>query len=113
MFQRLISEDIQTHPSKCAIPERIQTWRGESGRLRTYFFEKKPWNFRICHFTLGNLRESKNFTIGYSTKLCGTPRKFQEKKPRLMEIPYDFFLMTDGNSTYFLIDPWNFNMLFL
>ena len=29
-----------------------------------------------------------------------------------MEIPHDFFLITLGNSTSFLIDPWNFYMFF-
>ena len=30
-----------------------------------------------------------------------------------MEIPHEFFLNTSGNSTTFLIDPWNFHMHFL
>ena len=30
-----------------------------------------------------------------------------------MEIPYEFFLNTHGNSTSFLIEHWNFHMLFL
>ena len=30
-----------------------------------------------------------------------------------MEIPHGFFLNTPGNSTSFLIDPWNFYMFFL
>ena len=35
------------------------------------------------------------------------------QKPRPMEILHDFFLITPGNFTSFLIDPWNFYMLFL
>ena len=30
---------------------------------------------------------------------------FQDKKPRQMEIPHDFFLITAGNSNSFLFDP--------
>ena len=48
-----------------------------------------------------------------SAKLCDTPWKFQGQKPRPMEIPQYFFLITPGISTSFLIDPWNLRMLFL
>ena len=34
------------------------------------------------------------------------------QKPRPMEILHGFFLITAGNFTSFLIDPWNFYMLF-
>ena len=27
--------------------------------LRMYFFERDPWNFKICHCTLGNSRENE------------------------------------------------------
>ena len=39
---------------------------------------------------------------------------FEIQKPRPMKIPHEFFsfLNTPGNPT-FLIDPWNFHMLFL
>ena len=52
-------------------------------------------------------------TTGNSAKLCDTPLKFQGQKLRPMEIPHDFFLNYPGNSTSFLIDPWNFHMFFL
>ena len=39
--------------------------------------------------------------IQYFTKLYGTPQEFYCKKPRPMEIPHDFSLITDGNSTFF------------
>ena len=39
--------------------------------------------------------------------------KFQGQKQRPLEIPYYFFLVTLGNSTTFLINPWKFYMLFL
>ena len=45
--------------------------------------------------------------------MCDTPWKFQDQKPRPMEILHNFFLNTPGNSTSFLIDPLNFHMLFL
>ena len=37
MFQRLISEQMQTTVSKCDIPEKIKTGGGGGG-LKTYFF---------------------------------------------------------------------------
>ena len=52
------------------------------------------------------------FIPGNSAKLFDTPWKFQHQKPTPMEIPHIFF-NTLGISTYFLIDPWNFHMLFL
>ena len=39
---------------KWAIPEKKQT-----GRLRTYFFEKTTWNFLIFHFTPRNSRQTE------------------------------------------------------
>ena len=45
---------------------------------------------------------------------CYKLSKFQAKqKPRPLEISHDFFLITPENSTSFLIEPWNFYMLFL
>ena len=42
------------------------------------------------------------------------PWRFQGQKPKpIMEIPHDFILITPGNSTSFLIGPWNFHMLIL
>ena len=77
--------------------------------LRIYFSESAPRNFQICHFTLRNSGENKPWK---SAKLCDTPWKFQGQNPRPMEIPHQFFLSTPGNSTSFLIDPWNFHILF-
>ena len=58
-------------------------------------------------------RRKQAFTPGNSAKLCDNPRKFQDQKSRPIEIPHYFFLNTPGNSTSFLIDPWNFHVLFL
>ena len=40
-----------------------------------------------------------------------TPANYKVKS-RPIQIPHEFFLNTHGNSTY-VIDPWNFHMLFL
>ena len=48
-----------------------------------------------------------------SEKLCDTLWRFQGKKSRPMEIPYNFFLNSAGNSTSFFIYPWNFHTSFL
>ena len=46
-------------------------------------------------------------------KIVLNPGKFQDQKQRPLEIPHYFFLVTLGNSTLFLFDPWKFHMLFL
>ena len=50
-----------------------------------------PWKF----MTKGS------FTPGNTTRLCYNHRNFQGQKPRPMEIPHDFFLITPRNSTSF------------
>ena len=77
--------------AKWVIPEKIQTGEGEGGggRLRTYFFEKYPQIFQICHFTLGNSRQNEALPL---------------------EIPQDCVIPT-GMSTVKNKDPWNFHIL--
>ena len=61
----------------------------------------QPWKFQ------------KNCGIA---RLCLTwqiPWKFQAQKPRPLEILHYFFLVTLGNSSLFLTNPWKFDMLFL
>ena len=56
----------------------------------------------LCHY---KFQGEQTFTPGNSAKLCDKNQdgwKFHE-----------FFLNTPGNSTSFLLDPWNFLMLFL
>ena len=66
--------------------------KGGGGRLRTYFFEQDPWNFKICHFTFGNPIKMKLQSYGNPTKLCYTILwNFQGQKTRWM----------DGNSMIF------------
>ena len=87
---------------KWAILEKIQTGGlgGGVGLLEL--------NFQICHFTPKNSGENK-----FAANLCDTPWKFQGQKPKPMKIPHEFVVNTPGNSTSFLIDTWNFHMLFL
>ena len=94
----------------------------KSRRLRTYFFKKTleflglslyPWKFR----------RKQSFTPENSTKFCYTSWKFQRQKPRLVEIPHEFFLspleipllfyLTAGISTcsFFIQYPWKFHVL--
>ena len=51
-----------------------------------------------------NLGTNQNSTNKNSAKLCYIPWKFHSDKPRPLEIPHDFFLVTPGNSTSFLIN---------
>ena len=85
----------------------------QTGKLRTYSFEKPPRIFRFVAFLTMEIREKQIFTPGNSAKLCYTPWTFQGHKPRPMEILHNFFLITPENSTSFSINPRNFHMLFL
>ena len=94
--------------AKWAIPEKIQT----GGRLKVYFSEKPPGNFRFVTLPK-KIPQKKSFYSGNSRNMCDTPWKLQSQKPRRMEIPHYFFLNTPGISTFFLIEFWNFHMIFL
>ena len=76
-----------------------QTGGGGEG-LRTYCFFKKPlelfWFFSVAMEVSGYI-----------------PRKFQGQNPRPLEISHEFFLVSLGYSTLFLINFWKFCMLFL
>ena len=83
--------------------------RGGGGRgLRKYLFEKTTWNFFVFYFTLGNSGQNKapplEIPQNCVTSLCYIPWKFRGQNPRHLEIPHDFFLITPGNSTSFLIN---------
>ena len=82
----------------------------------TYFFEK-PLEFFILLLYPWKFQTKQSFTSGNSTKLCYILWKLQAQKPRPKtkrpgEITHCFFLVTPGNSTSFLINPWKFHMLF-
>ena len=69
--------------------------------LRTYFFEKDPWNFYICNFILGNF-----------TKTCYTHWNSKDKNQDPWKFHTIFFLIIPGNSTSFFIDSWSFHIPF-
>ena len=98
--QRLISEHMQAPVSKCTFPEKIQTRRDEKGRVPT--LEKNPRIFGLVTLPLEIPEKAKlRFWIFRKVVWCGTPWKFEGEKPRPMEIPLEFFLITAGNSTSF------------
>ena len=76
-------------------------------------FSKNHLEFLDLSLYIEKFRRKQVFTPGNSAKLCGTTWKFQDQKPRSLEIPHEFFLNTPGNFTSFLVEPWNFHMLFL
>ena len=78
-----------------------------------YNFLKKPLEFFIFLLYPWKFQTKQSSAHGYSTKLCQIPWKFQGQKQKPLEIPHYFFLVTLGNSTLFLINPWKFHMLFL
>ena len=83
-----------------AIPEEKTKQVGGGEGLRTYCFFKKPlelfWFFSVAMEVSGYI-----------------PRKFQGQNPRPLEISHEFFLVSLGYSTLFLINFWKFCMLFL
>ena len=75
--------------------------------LRTYFSEKPleffiyllPWKFQTNQFSTPG---------GNCAKPCYICRKFQDQKPRPLEIQHNSFLVTAENSTlYYFDDPGN------
>ena len=82
------------------IPEKNQT-----GAPRLYFFEKNKLSFQ----------RKQAFTPANSAKSCDTPlgkSKVKNQGPWKFHIVF-FFSINPRISTSFLIDPWNFHMLFL
>ena len=74
-------------------------------------FSKKTLKFLGLSFYPCKFQTKKSFILGSSAKWCYSLWKFQDQKPRPMEIPH-VFLITPGNSN-FLINTWNFHMPFL
>ena len=62
-----------------------------------------PWKFQTKQIP----------TPGNSTNFSEIPWTFKRQKPRPLEIPQYFFLVTLGNSTLLLINRWKFHVLFL
>ena len=82
-------------------------------RLRTFFFWKHLWNFLFfLHFTPGNSRENKASPLEISKKCVTRLCNFKRQKQRPLEIPH-FFLITPGNTSMLLINPWKCHLLFL
>ena len=71
---------------------------------------KIPWNFSFSCFTPGNSRQKAPTLeiLQNCVRSLGIPRP-KTKTPGNST----FFLVTLGNSTLFLINPWKFYMLFL
>ena len=80
----------------------------KTGGIKDILFFKSPLELLILLYPY-KLRRKQAFIPGNSVKLFDTPWKFQGQKPRLMI----FSQTPPGNSTCFLIDHWNLDMLFL
>ena len=50
----------------------------KKGELRTYSFEKKPYNCQVFYFQPQTFRAKQNFIPVNSPKLCCTPWKYQD-----------------------------------
>ena len=89
-----------------AIPEKKQEGWGHT-------FLKKALEFLDFLLYSCKLQTKQAFTPTNSTKLCYILRKFQGLKPRPLEIPHDFFLITPENSALLLIKTQKIHLLFL
>ena len=98
------------------------TWLGlfqkksKQGKSSGYIFLNPsplpPWNFSFFYFTPGNSRQNKVQPLDIPqncVKSLGNS-KAKNKDSRKFHIT---FLVTLGNSTLFIINPWKFHMLFL
>ena len=87
--------------------------------LRMYFFERDPWNFKICHCTLGNFRENEASLLEIPQN-CVTLNKMSKTRNQeawmfhmifawsSLEIPLHF-LLNPGICTFFFYNtPGNF-----
>ena len=73
-----------------------------------------PGIFRYVTLPL-EIPEKISFYPWKFCKIVWHPLEIPRSKTKTyaMEIPHDFFLNTNGNSSSFFIDPWNSHMLFL
>ena len=90
-----------------------QKRRGGGGGGGDSFFENPHGLFFIFLLNPWKFQTKQSSTLGNFTKLCYIPLKLQGQKQRPLEILHYSFLVTLGNSTLFLINPWKFYMLFL
>ena len=72
---------------------------------RNFKFRSLPLEILTFLFYSWHFWTKQSFPLGNSKKMCYTPWKFQSQKPTPIEIPHDFFLITPGNYTSFLINP--------
>ena len=86
-------------------------WTAKGAGLRTYFFEKDPWNFCICHFNLG-LKIPEALPQEIPQNFITTPIRISMAKNKGNSLWFFLIPPWNGNSTYFFSDPWNFQILF-
>ena len=81
-----------------------------------YFSENPPGNFRFVTLPL-EILEKTSFHPWKFTKIVWyvqlPPWKFQGQKPRLTEIPCEFFFEHPWKFCFFFVDPRNFHIFFL
>ena len=80
---------------------------------RCTFLKRPPGTFRFSTLP-SEIPEKTRFYLSKICKIVWHPLKIPSSKPRAIHgnFTWIFFNIT-GNSTYFLIDSWNFHMLFL
>ena len=118
VFQNLLGIFICLLPGDVNKPEnglfQKKIKMGGGRGLRIYFCENSPGIFHFFTLPLEIPDKTKlNPWIFHKIVLDPfSPWKFQDQKQRPMEIPHYFFLVTLGNSTSFLINPYKFHVLF-
>ena len=101
---------LKTIASKWAIPEKNKKGTGRGGEvLRTNPLEFLSFLLYPRKFQNKTSPHPPHKTVLYSLEIL----RPKTKTPGLLEIPHDFFLITPGNSSLFLSNPWKFHLLFL
>ena len=90
-------------------------WKGRGGgiEVRIYFLNIPPGILRFVTLPLIIPEKLSFHNPGNSAKLCNTTCNPKIKKQDPYKFHDDFFLNIPEYSTFFLIDPWNFHILFL
>ena len=100
---RLVRSNKDPHQAMQAIVINYSKKKNRTDGDWGHTFLKTPLEFLIFFYPW-KFQTKQSSTPGKSTKLCYMSLKFQGQKPKPLELPHYFFLVTPGNSTSFLIN---------
>ena len=106
-WESALKDQFKSVVFEWVIPEKKQT-----GGLRILFW-KKPLEFLLFFSVPLEIPGKIKLHYWKFGKIMYIPRKLKAKNSRTLEISHEFVLVSLGNSTLFLINPWKFCILFL